>query len=64
MPRTNWQDMARYEIAVPTKKIAVDFTAEVQSLIDKIIANIYESRILSNVRDTLLPRLMSGELAV
>lgn len=62
MPRTNWQDMARYEIALPPKVVAVDFTAEIQSLIDKITTNIHESRVLSNIRDTLLPKLMSGEI--
>jgi len=33
-------------------------------LIDQIIANRIQSRTLASVRDTLLPKLLSGELSV
>jgi type I restriction enzyme, S subunit len=32
--------------------------------VDRIIAGIHESRTLSALRDTLLPKLISGELRV
>ena len=33
-------------------------------MIDRIIANIHESRTLAELRDALLPKLLSGELRV
>jgi len=64
MPRTNWQDMARYQIALPPVSVAAAFTALVQPLVEHIIASIHESRTLAALRDTLLPKLLSGELRV
>jgi len=62
MPRTSWQDMALYEIALPPETTAAKFTAQVNPLIERMIFNIHESRILTNIRDSLLPRLMSGKI--
>jgi type I restriction enzyme S subunit len=64
MPRTNWQDMARYEICSPQRRVAEKFTSLVQSFVKKIHQNIHESRILAAVRDALLPKLISGEIRV
>ncbi len=62
MPRTNWNDIARYEILLPPKRVAAAFTEKVEPLIERIIANIHESRTLAVLRNLLLPKLMSGEL--
>ena len=64
MPRTNWQDIARYEVALPPETLAAKFSELIQPLIDRIIANIHESRTLAALRDALLPKLLSGELRV
>jgi hypothetical protein len=39
-------------------------TAEASPLIDQLIANRIQSRTLASLRDTLLPKLLSGELSV
>ena len=62
MPRTSWQDMARYEIALPPKSLAEEFTALIRPAIERIAANAEQSRTLAALRDTLLPKLLSGEL--
>lgn len=62
MPRTNWGEIARFEIAVPTTEIATLATQQVAKLVDRIHANIYESRNLARARDRLIPRLLSGDL--
>ena len=62
MPRTNWKDMARYEIAAPSEEVAAAFDGRVRPLVDRIHANIPESRTLAAVRDALLPKLLSGEI--
>ena len=64
MPRTNWQDIARYEVALPPEALAAEFSELIQPLIGRIIANIHESRTLAALRDALLPKLLSGELRV
>jgi type I restriction enzyme S subunit len=64
MPRTNWQDMARYEVVLPPEPIASAFDALVRPLVQRIRANIHESRTLAELRDTLLPKLLSGEVRV
>ena len=64
MPRTNWNEMARYRIVLPPASIAKSFDTLIRSLVDRIIANIHESRTLASERDALLPKLASGELSV
>ena len=64
MPRTNWQDMGRYEVAVPPDKIALAFGHPIAPLIENIIANIHQSRTLAAIRDALLPKLLSGEIRI
>ena len=51
-------------IVIPCGNILADFNSLVHSLFCKIKHNEQESRHLSTLRDTLLPRLMSGELHV
>ena len=64
MPRANWNDIARFEVALPPESLAAEFTATIRPMIDRIIANIHESRTLAELRDALLPKLLSGELRV
>lgn len=64
MPRTSWAEMARYPVALPTDAVAAAFTARVQPMVERILAGIHENRTLVEVRDSLLPRLVSGELRV
>ncbi|MEX1025036.1 MAG: restriction endonuclease subunit S [Planctomycetota bacterium] len=62
MPRTNWSDMARYKLALPPEPVAAAFCNVVRLHTDRIIAGIHESRTLAALRDTLLPKLISGEV--
>ncbi len=64
MPRTSWNEMARYLVMIPPETVAEAFTRQIRPLVDRIIAGIHESRTLATLRDTLLPKLLSGELRV
>ena len=64
MPRASWNDIARFEVALPPESLAAEFTDVIRPMIDRIIANIHESRTLAELRDALLPKLLSGELRV
>lgn len=64
MPRTNWKDMAAFPVAVPQEPVAAAFERTVRPMLDLIKASIFESRKLAELRDYLLPKLLSGEVRV
>jgi type I restriction enzyme S subunit len=64
MPRTNWSDMARFEIVIPERRVAQRLTEHVSEIVGAIRSNILQSRTLAAVRDALVPKLLSGELRV
>ncbi|WP_019562031.1 restriction endonuclease subunit S [Caldimonas manganoxidans] len=64
MPRTSWAEMARYAVALPPQAVTRAFTERLQPFVAHIIAGVHESRTLAQLRDTLLPKLISGELRV
>lgn len=64
MPRTSWREISRYAVVLPPESIATAFNEQVQQIAEKIISNIHESRTLAALRDTLLSRLISGQLQV
>ncbi len=62
MPRVSWKDLADYRLVLPPEPIAGAFTSALQPLLDRMTANVFTCRTLSGLRDTLLPRLISGQL--
>lgn len=59
MPRTNWRDVGSFKIVIPCNGVAEEFTKRTTSLTDKIGQNLAESKILTETRDVLLPKLLS-----
>lgn len=57
-------DFRKTEILIPPKADMREFTETVNSLFQQVWANQGENAKLADIRDTLLPRLMSGELDV
>lgn len=64
MPRVSWKDMCEYEIPIPSRKAVEEFHEYVRPLLGMISSNISESNSLEQIRDILLPKLMSGEIRV
>jgi len=62
MPRVNWKDLAEYPVCVPSEALAVNFSETITPLISRMTANVHQARTLATMRDTLLPRLISGRL--
>jgi len=56
--------LLRKHLLVPDIAVQRAFLATIQPWTDKIKANEAESRTLATLRDTLLPKLLSGELSV
>ena len=62
MPRANWQDFADFNVVLPPQEVAAAFNGVAYALFERIFTNIDAARALSETRDTLLPRLISGQL--
>lgn len=64
MPRGDKQQIMTYPIVLPSEVALVEFNTIALPLIKQIYSNRAENKRLSLLRDTLLPKLMSGELDV
>ena len=64
MPRTNWSDLAGCEVEWPGETAALELSERVVAIRDRVAAALAESRYLAELRDTLLPHLMSGRITV
>lgn len=62
MPRSSWKDISSYPVPIPPDPLGDAFNGYVEPLFERILTNIETSRTLSTLRDTLLPRLISGKL--
>jgi type I restriction enzyme S subunit len=56
--------LADYSITIPSVSIIKEFAKYAESIMKKIKQQDEESRTLATIRDTLLPKLISGELRV
>ena len=50
--------------AIPSEKILDIGSSILSPMIESVVSNELESRILASLRDTLLPKLISGELPI
>ena len=60
----NAKVLSTFPLVMPPKHIAEIFSDYTATLRNSVVANASEIQILSTLRDTLLPRLLSGELRV
>ena len=64
MPRTKWEDMAMYKVALPGLELAGTFSGIILPWIKGILSAIHESHFLIQQRDALLPKLVSGNVRI
>ena len=64
MPIINKTDFENIEIVLPTDEILEKFQSITLSSNQKIIENTKQIQTLENLRDTLLPKLLSGEIKI
>ena len=55
-------DVGDFKTILPTLDVIDKFTNIIQPMLDTITANQHEKQKLANIRDTLLPKLMNGEI--
>ena len=58
------QNFRPIRVVLPPKRLVSAFTTKVEPLYEQITANLRQSQTLASLRDTLLPKLLSGELSV
>jgi type I restriction enzyme S subunit len=60
----NKRDFEKIKIIIPETNIMKKYESKTKHLFDRILLNQKENAILSQLRDTLLPKLISGEIRV
>lgn len=63
-PKISQINLRSIQIVVPPEKTLLSFNAQVESLFAQIRLNKEQNKLLEILRDTLLPKLMSGEIDV
>jgi len=63
-PNISASQIEDIEITVPNKELIEEFGIMVNPFFEKILENQYQIRTLTQLRDTLLPRLMSGQIKI
>lgn len=64
MPRGDKQQIMTYPVVLPSEEELAGFNTIASPLLEQIYSNRVENKRLSILRDTLLPKLMSGEINV
>ncbi|OUM90518.1 MAG: hypothetical protein BAA01_12100 [Bacillus thermozeamaize] len=65
IPYAVWDgSLADMKICIPEDEVLKEFDMIVSPMLEQIIRNFYEIKALSETRDYLLPRLLSGEIEV
>lgn len=62
IPYVRWDSLRKYRLAIPPDELLSRFDELVGNLTSKIATQGEESRTLADLRDSLLPRLLSGNL--
>lgn len=64
MPRGDKQQIMVYPICIPSAEYIEKFNKAVAPILETVYTNRIEANNLANLRDTLLPKLMNGEIDV
>jgi len=64
MPRADWKQMKAYSVPLPPPGLLSNFDGVIQPIVEQLKSISFANQKLRAARDHLLPRLMSGELAV
>jgi type I restriction enzyme S subunit len=62
MPRASWKDMAQYKVACPPENLRKAFNDLIKPTREKCAGSVVTNQTLTKLRDTLLPKLISGEM--
>ena len=60
MPRADWGLLLKYPVPIPTEKVLANFNQLIEPIMQQLKALCFANRKLTEARDVLLPKLMSG----
>jgi len=63
-PNISPTDIMTISVIIPSDEVLTDFNCNLRAYFETITTNAIENQNLATLRDTLLPRLMSGEISV
>lgn len=64
MPRADWNQMEKYPVLIPSEKIRQDFEKFIWNITRQVKTLALQNHALTEARDQVLPKLMSGEIEV
>lgn len=64
MPRADWKLLKTYPVVIPTTGLLTFFNGAIESITNQLRTLTFQNQKLRAARDLLLPRLISGEIAV
>lgn len=64
MPYVRWKDFVQMPVVIPSEEVCIEFEKQFVPISDKILKLAEQNIKLSQARDYILPKLMSGELEV
>ena len=64
MPRANWDVLEKYEVVIPQGKVIRHFSALLVGILAQEQMLMFQIHNLRRTRDLLLPRLLSGQVAL
>ena len=64
IPYVRWDSLGKHRLAIPPDELLSRFDELAVNLTSKIAAQGEESKMLTDLRDSLLPRLLSGDLSL
>ena len=64
MPRADWKVLAKYPVIIPPEQTMSHFSNFMCEVVENIHNLIFQNKNLSETRDLLLPKLISGEIDV
>ena len=64
MPRANWDVLEKYEVVIPQGKVIRHFSALLVGILAQEQTLMFQIHNLRSTRDLLLPRLLSGQVAL
>jgi len=62
--RVRPEDLLSIDVVIPLKGIVVDFSDRVLPMLRLVAHNLVQNSVLTGIRDTLLPKLLSGQIRV
>ncbi|WP_182170770.1 restriction endonuclease subunit S [Flaviflexus equikiangi] len=64
MPRADWKVLGQWPVAVPPEELAIQFSERMRDHLGLAKTLMFENRKLSDLRDLLLPKLVTGQIDV